>query len=84
MNPQKIKVITNWNASQCLKEVQSFIDFCNFFQRFINNFNKITHSLTQLSDKDKWFDWMNVCQKAFELLKKIMTESSVLTHFDQT
>ena len=74
----------NWNAPQCLKEVRSFIDFCNFFQRFIKNFNKITHLLMQLSDKNKWFDWMDVCQKAFEPLKKTVTESLMFTHFDQT
>ena len=82
MNPQKIEVIMNWNAPQCLKEMQFFIDFCNFFQRFIKNFSKITHSLTQLSDKNKRFDWMNACQKVFELLKKTVTESLMLTHFD--
>ena len=64
--------------------MQSFIDFCNFFQRFIKNFSRITHSLTQLSDKNKRFDWTDVCQKAFELLKKTVTELSVLTHFNQT
>ena len=31
INPQKIKVLINWNVSQCLKEIQSFIDFYNFF-----------------------------------------------------
>ena len=61
MNPRKIQVIINWNAPQCLKEIQFFIDFCNFFWQFIKNFSKITHLLTQLSDKNKWFDWTEAC-----------------------
>ena len=77
-------MIMNWNAPQCLKKMQFFIDFCNFFQQFIKKFNNITHLLTQLSDKNKWFDWMNACQKVFEFLKKTVTELLMLTYFNWT
>jgi len=40
MNPQKMKTIMNWQAFKSVKSVQSFIDFANFYWKFIKNFSK--------------------------------------------
>ncbi len=42
MNFQKVDVIRSWKVFQSLTHVQIFIDFCNFYRRFIKNFSKIT------------------------------------------
>ena len=79
----KIEVIIQWVTSIKLMKVQSFIDFCNFYRRFIKDFLKIVWPLTQLTKKDTPFEWNETCQTAFESLKKQMTEASVLRHFNQ-
>ncbi len=43
MNSWKVDVIWSWKMSQSLTHVQIFIDFCNFYRRFIKNFSKIVH-----------------------------------------
>ncbi len=63
--------------------MQFFIDFCNFYQRFIKNFSKIIHSLIQLTQKEMIFKWNQACQMIFDHMKKWMTEVSILRHFDQ-
>ncbi len=64
--------------------MQFFIDFCNFYQRFIKNFSKIVHSMIQLTQKKIIFEWNETCQTAFNHMKKCMTETFILRHFDQT
>ncbi|SLM36861.1 Reverse transcriptase domain [Lasallia pustulata] len=56
MDPQKIEVIAQWPIPMKLGEVQSFIGFCNFYQRFIKEFSKIVQPLTRLAQKDTPFE----------------------------
>ncbi len=49
MNFRKVDVIRNWEVSQSLTHVQIFIDFCNFYRRFIKNFSKIVQFMIKLT-----------------------------------
>ncbi len=82
MNSEKIETILQWATSQNLKQVQEFLEFCNFYRRFIKKFAKIMKSLIKLIRKDVSFIWNDVCRQAFELLKRTVIEISILTHFD--
>ncbi len=64
--------------------MQFFIDFCNFYRRFIKNFSKIVRSMIRLTQKKIIFEWNEACQTAFDHMKRRMTETSILRHFDQT
>ncbi len=64
--------------------MQFFIDFCNFYRRFIKNFSKIVHSMIQLTQKKITFEWNEVCQIIFDHMKRRMIKTSILRHFDQT
>ena len=52
MDPIKIKAIVQWATPRNLKEVQSFLDFCNFYRQFIQEFTKLADSLTKLTRKE--------------------------------
>jgi hypothetical protein len=41
MISKKIEIILQWATSQNLKQMQNFLEFCNFYRRFIRNFAKI-------------------------------------------
>ncbi len=41
MNFQKIQAVVKWFTSTNLTQMQFFINFCNFYRRFIKNFSKI-------------------------------------------
>ncbi len=82
MNSIKVKVIVNWTTLINLKEVQSFVRFINFYRRFIKNFSKLVKSFTQLTRKNTSFVWNKVCVQAFDDLKKQVSSTSVLRHFD--
>ncbi len=63
--------------------MQLFVDFCNFYWRFIKNFSKIVYSLIQLTQKEMIFEWDQACQMIFDHMKKWITEVSIFRHFDQ-
>ncbi len=84
MNSRKIQAVVDWSTLNNLTQMQFFIDFCNFYQRFIKNFLKIVHSMIQLTQKKIIFEWNETCQTAFDHMKRCMTETFILRHFDQT
>ncbi len=84
MNSRKVQAVVKWSILNNLTQIQSFIDFCNFYQRFIKNFSKIVRSMIQLTQKKIIFEWNETCQTAFNHIKRRMTETFILRHFDQT
>ncbi len=82
MNSWKVDVIRSWEVSQSLTYVQIFIDFCNFYRRFIKNFSKIAQSMIKLIQKNHLFEWTEICQTIFEKLKQQMMTALVLKHFN--
>jgi len=82
MNFSKVTVIVSWITSTNLKEIQSFVGFVNFYRRFIKNFSKLVKPFTQLTRKNTSFVWNEICVQAFDNLKKQVSSTSVLRHFN--
>ncbi len=82
MNFIKVKAIVNWATFTNLKEIQDFIDFVNFYRHFIKNFSKLVKSFTQLTWKNTSFVWNEVCVEVFDNLKKQISSTLVLRHFN--
>ena len=81
-DPRKVQAIVRWDTPRNIKDVQSFLRFANFYQRFIGEYSKIVEPLTNLTHKDKKFTWNPEAQRAFEELKQRFTESPILAFFD--
>ncbi len=82
MNSFKINIIVNWFILINVKDVQSFLDFANFYRRFIYDYSRIVISLTHLIRKDVLFVWFQKCQIAFNILKKVFTFKIILYHYN--
>ena len=54
MEQEKIKAVKEWKILTKVKEVESFLEFANFYRRFIQNFNHIAKPLNELKGKNKW------------------------------
>jgi len=57
MNSRKMQAVVDWSTFNNLTQIQFFIDFCNFYRRFIKNFSKIVRSMIQLTQKKIIFEW---------------------------
>jgi len=56
MDKRKLATIKKWPTSTLVKEVQSFLEFANFYQKFIWNYSKIAEPLIQLTRKKQSFE----------------------------
>ncbi len=82
MDPEKVKVILGWAPPCCLKDLQRFIGFVNFYRRFIKHFSKIAGPLTGLMKKDMYWTWTPAADTVFAKFKHAFTSAPVLVYFD--
>src|SRR5258708_3144082 len=78
MDPVKVQGVTDWPQPAKVKDVQSFIGFVNFYQRFICNFSKIACRLRPLTRKSKDCSWGAAKQQAFDALKSTVPSAPTL------
>src|SRR5258708_1951082 len=69
MDPVKVQGVTDWPQPAKVKDIQSFIGFMNFYQRFICNFSEIAHPLHALTQTSKNWSRATAEQPAFAALK---------------
>ena len=72
MKQEKIKAIKEWKMLTKVKDMESFLEFVNFYQRFIQNFSHMARLLNELKGKKQWI-WNEEYNKAFEELKEKIT-----------
>jgi hypothetical protein len=77
MDPVKIAGIKNWPTPIKVKDVRSFLGFCNFYRPFIRGFAHLARPLNELTRKDAEWSWQDRQQKAFEELKRRVMLRSV-------
>jgi hypothetical protein len=83
MSEDKVKAVLEWPTPTCVKEVQAFIGFSNFYRRFIGHFSGIAAPLTaKTKNQDQMFTWGNKTQDAFDQLKTRFTEAPILAVHD--
>ncbi len=82
MNFSKVKVIVSWTTSINLKEIQNFVILINFYHHFIKDFSKLVKPFIQLTRKNTSFVWNKVCIQVFDNLKKQVSLTLILRHFD--
>ena len=81
MADDKIHAILDWPEPLKVKDVQSFLGFANFYQRFIHNYSEITVPLTRLTWKGLTWDFNEGCHMAFRTLKEAFMSVPVLAHW---
>ncbi|GBM69959.1 Retrovirus-related Pol polyprotein from transposon 17.6 [Araneus ventricosus] len=61
-----------------VKQIQSFLGLTGYFRKYIKDYSKIAKPLSDLTMKENTFVFGTQRKKAFEKLKKIMSEGPVL------
>ena len=75
---EKVQAVREWPAPTNSTEVASFLGLANFYRRFIKDFSTTAFALTELTKKDKSFEWSAEAQTSFEALKTSLCEAPVL------
>jgi hypothetical protein len=84
MDPIKIAGIKDWPIPKKVKDIRSFLGFCNFYRSFIRGFAHLARPLNLLTRKDTIWQWGNKEQTAFDTLKTRVTSEPILAQPDLT
>ena len=84
MDPVKVQGIADWPTPLTVKDVRSFLGFCNFYRVFIKNFSDIAYPLNNLMRKNEQFIWTDKRNNAFLELKRICSNYPILHTPDWT
>ena len=82
MDPKKVSAVLEWNPPSTVKQIQEFLGFANYYRRFIKGYSSIAKPLTDLTHKDRKFEWTIEADRAFQQLKEAFAIELVLTTFD--
>lgn len=81
-SPGKVKAVQNLPIPQSVKDVRSFLGLAPFSRRLVPNFADIANPLTQVTKKDKIWDWNQECQESLDKLKSKLCNTPVLAFPD--
>jgi len=79
----KTMAVKKFPVPTTVKQVQSFLGLTGYFRKFIPAYSKIAKPLSDLTRNDNPFVFEQHQIEAFENLKKLLTESPVLSIFQQ-
>ena len=82
MSERKVQSIKNWKHPRSVNEVQIFIQFANFYRRFIKDFSEMCKPVSETLKGDlPKFSWGPEQNKSFEELKTRFITAAILCHF---
>ncbi|KAG5873264.1 hypothetical protein JTB14_013175 [Gonioctena quinquepunctata] len=80
---EKTAAIANQAAFRDSKGVQSFLQACSWYRRFIENFAEISRPLSELMRKIVAWNWTERHQESFETLKSLLMTAPILQQADE-
>ena len=70
MDPSKVSTVLEWLEPCKVRDIQSFLEFANFYRRFISNYLKITVPLTRLTCKGTSMGFLWCLPELLQILEK--------------
>nr|XP_055073117.1 uncharacterized protein K02A2.6-like [Misgurnus anguillicaudatus] len=81
-SPDKVTAIKDAPAPTCVKELRAFLGLVNYYGRFLPNQSTMAAPLYRLLRDNVTWEWKQSEQSAFEKCKDLLTDESVLVHYD--
>ncbi|GKA95994.1 putative ribonuclease H-like domain-containing protein [Tanacetum coccineum] len=78
VDPTKIEAVKNWASLTTPSEIRQFLGLAGYYRRFIEGFSKIAKPMTELTQKDRKFDWSKEQETTFQLLKQKLCVAPIL------
>ena len=82
-DPAKTKAISEMKVPKTIKEIRRFLGMCCYYRKHIFKYSEIVRPITNLLKKESKLQWSNDCQKAFDEMKKRLTEAPILAHYSR-
>ena len=80
--PEKLDSIQAMLSPRNPKEVKQFLGLIGYYRKFVPCFSDLARPLNALTQKNTVFNWTQICQESFELLKTSLMTEPILTYPD--
>ena len=78
MDLEKVKAVMSLVRSKLVFEICSFLRLVGYYRRFIKDFSRLSAPMTRLTRKEVKFEWNDLCERAFQELKRRLTSTPIL------
>ena len=78
----KVAAVLKFSQPKTVKNLRSFLGLSGFYRRYIKDYSVIASPLTNLLKQNAKFEWSEEQEKAFQTLKKAITEAPILVFPD--
>ena len=75
---ENVEAVMSWERPKSVFEIRSFLGLAGYHMRFIEDFSKLAAPMTRLNWKGVKFEWDDLCEKAFQELKRRLTSTPIL------
>ncbi|GFV41199.1 retrovirus-related Pol polyprotein from transposon 17.6 [Trichonephila clavipes] len=79
---EKTSAILGIPPPKNVKQLQSFLQTCSWYRKFIANFSEIVRPLSNLTKKKAFWKWSEEEEKAFQTLKQCLVSPPILKQAD--
>ena len=80
--PEKLESIKKMLPPRNPKEVKQFLGLIGYYRKFVPRFSDLARPLNALTRKNTIFEWTQICQESFELLKASLMTEPILMYSD--
>ena len=78
VDTEKVEAVMSWERLKSIFEIRSFLRLAGYYRRFIEDFSRLAAPMTGLTRKGVKFEWDDLCEKAFQELKRRLTSAPIL------
>ena len=78
VDPEKVEVVMSWERPKSIFEIHNFMGLAGYYRRFIGDFSRLAAPMTRLTRKEVKFEWNDICERAFQELKRRLTSAPIL------
>ena len=78
VDPEKVEAVMSWERPKSVFVIHSFLGLAGCYRRFIEDFSRLVAPMTRLTRKEARFEWNDLCERAFQELKRRLTLAPIL------
>ena len=78
IDPKKVEARLSWERPKSVFEIRNFLGLAGYYRRFIKDFSRLPGPMKKLTQKEVKFKWNDLCEKAFQELKRKLTSAPIL------
>ena len=78
VDPKKVEAVMSWERPKSVFRKRSLLGLAGYYKRFIEDFSRLAAPMKRLTRNEVKFEWNDLCEDAFQELKKRLTIAPIL------